>query len=128
MTKSIESSELRTWALKGAEQRLVEIATEAAAIHRAFPELREKGAGGAGQRENGRPGRAARGTNGSGTPAAARKGRKFTAAQRKAFGDRMRKYWAERKAAAQSAAPQENGRAATSGVQATRVRSAQKKR
>lgn len=34
--------DLRAWALKGAEQRLVEIAQEAAAIHRAFPELRDR--------------------------------------------------------------------------------------
>jgi hypothetical protein len=37
--------DLRAWALKGAEQRLVEIAEEAAAIHRAFPELRQRAPG-----------------------------------------------------------------------------------
>lgn len=37
--------DLRAWALKGAEQRLVEIAEEAAAIHRTFPELRDRAAG-----------------------------------------------------------------------------------
>lgn len=35
--------ELRAWAVKGAESRLLEIAAEAAAIYRAFPELREGG-------------------------------------------------------------------------------------
>jgi hypothetical protein len=34
--------DLRAWALKGAELRLVEIAEEAAAIHRTFPELRDR--------------------------------------------------------------------------------------
>jgi len=33
---------LREWARIGAERRLVEIAEEAAAIHRAFPELRNR--------------------------------------------------------------------------------------
>ena len=35
---------LREWALKGAEQRLVEIAGEAARIYAEFPELRESAA------------------------------------------------------------------------------------
>ncbi len=35
--------DLRVWAVKGAEGRLLEIAAEAAAIYRAFPELRERG-------------------------------------------------------------------------------------
>jgi len=34
--------DLRDWARVGAERRLVEIAEEAAAIHRAFPELRDR--------------------------------------------------------------------------------------
>jgi hypothetical protein len=38
----MDRSDLRGWALKGAEQRLVEIAAEAAAIYRAFPELRDR--------------------------------------------------------------------------------------
>jgi hypothetical protein len=33
--------DLRSWALKGAEQRLVEIAAEAARIYAEFPELRD---------------------------------------------------------------------------------------
>ena len=37
-------ADLRAWALKGAEQRLVEIATEAARIHAEFPELRDSAA------------------------------------------------------------------------------------
>lgn len=41
----LEQQQLRQWALRGAEQRLLDIAKEAAAIHRAFPELRDKGKG-----------------------------------------------------------------------------------
>jgi hypothetical protein len=37
--------EIRDWALKGAEQRLLEIAAEARAIFVAFPELRNQGRG-----------------------------------------------------------------------------------
>ena len=47
-----DRTRLRQWAITGAEQRLLEIATEAAAIHRAFPELRErKAATGTGRRK-----------------------------------------------------------------------------
>jgi hypothetical protein len=42
---SLEQDQLRQWALRGAEQRLLDIAEEAAAIHRAFPELRRRGNG-----------------------------------------------------------------------------------
>ena len=38
-------SDLRAWAVKGAEQRLVEIAEEARWIFSAFPELRVPGRG-----------------------------------------------------------------------------------
>ena len=38
-------SDLRGWAVKGAEQRLVELAEEARAIFAAFPELRRQGRG-----------------------------------------------------------------------------------
>ena len=41
----MDKSDLREWAVKGAEQRLVELAEEARAIFAAFPELREKGRG-----------------------------------------------------------------------------------
>ena len=42
MAKRLDAS-VRQWALIGAEQRLVQLAAEAAAIHRAFPELRQRG-------------------------------------------------------------------------------------
>ena len=38
-------SDLREWAVKGAEQRLVELADEARTIFAAFPELRGRGRG-----------------------------------------------------------------------------------
>ena len=38
-------SDLRAWAVKGAEQRLVEIAEEAKAVFASFPELRAQGRG-----------------------------------------------------------------------------------
>ena len=44
MTSS-EQDQLRQWALRGAEQRLIDITEEAAAIHRAFPQLRRRGNG-----------------------------------------------------------------------------------
>ena len=43
-----DRAQLRQWAVRGAEQRLQEIAAEAAAIHRAFPELRDRGRAGSG--------------------------------------------------------------------------------
>ena len=38
-------SDLRVWAVKGAEQRLVELADEARTIFATFPELRKQGRG-----------------------------------------------------------------------------------
>ena len=96
-----DTRDLRAWALKGAEQRLVEIAAEAAAIHGAFPELRNVGGA------QGHKGTAAgaKGKDAAATRSAAgkraRKGGGMSAAMRKAVGERMRKYWAARRAAAQ---------------------------
>ena len=39
----LNGSDLRGWAVKGAEQRLLEIAAEAEAVYGAFPELRARG-------------------------------------------------------------------------------------
>jgi hypothetical protein len=87
--------DLRVWAVKGAEQRLLEIAEEARAIFRTFPELRGQGRGfdlqpavADGAPRNTRRGR----------PRSPRKG--MSAAARKAVGARMKKYWAERRKAA----------------------------
>jgi hypothetical protein len=92
--------DLRMYARRGAEARLLELKEEMAAIHTAFPELRDR-----------RPERARRAR--SRTPVdqeqslalgatgvsvtRAPKRRKMTAAQRKAVGERMRKYWAQRR-------------------------------
>jgi hypothetical protein len=43
--ESMAKVDLREWAVKGAEQRLVELAEEARAIFAAFPELRGRGRG-----------------------------------------------------------------------------------
>lgn len=86
MTKS---DALRGWALKGAAARLEEILGERAAIHRAFPELRRRGT----------PALASEPAPiGDPKPKRTRGKRGMSAAQRKAVGDRMRKYWASRRA------------------------------
>ena len=84
-----DRAQLRQWAVRGAEQRLQEIAAEAAAIHRAFPELRDRGV---------RRAVAA-------TIVAAARGRRrgranMSAAQRKAVSERMRNNWAARRESA----------------------------
>lgn len=81
-----DRAQLRQWAARGAEQRLQEIATEAAAIYQAFPELRD---------------RAKRRVATAMVVTSARAGRRgranMSAAQRKAVSERMRKYWAARR-------------------------------
>ena len=81
-----DRAQLRQWAVRGAEQRLQEIASEAAAIYQAFPELRE---------------RAKRRVATAMVVTAARARRRgranMSAAQRKAVSERMRKYWAARR-------------------------------
>ena len=85
-------SDLRVWALKGAEQRLAEIAEEARAIFRAFPELRAKGRGfEAVSEESESP------TRQEPHALTAPRRRKMSAAARKAVSARMTKYWAERR-------------------------------
>ena len=81
-----DRAQLRQWAVRGAEQRLQEIAAEAAAIYQAFPELRDRGQRGAAPA----------------TAVTAAKGRRrgrgnMSAVQRKAVSERMRKYWAARR-------------------------------
>jgi hypothetical protein len=85
------SSDLREWAVKGAEQRLVEIASEARAIFQTFPELRKQGRG----FDLGTPGRKGAGAAADATPKRRRSG--MSAAARKAVSARMKKYWAERR-------------------------------
>ncbi len=86
------NGDMRRWALAGAERRLLEIAAEAAAIHRAFPELRQ---GGRRPREIPFP----RGAKEPATQGRKRRRRKMSDAQRKAIAKRMRSYWKGRRAA-----------------------------
>jgi hypothetical protein len=84
-------SDLRAWAVKGAKQRLVEIAEEAKAIAAAFPELRKRGgfeAPPSGQQSANTPANA---------PQPARTRRKMSAAARKRIGDAQRKRWAAKR-------------------------------
>jgi hypothetical protein len=98
----LDGALLRQWAVRGAEQRLGEIAAEAAAIHQAFPELRDRGQRGA----------SAAGA-GAGAAKAGRRNRgNMNAAQRKAVSERMRKYWAARREGAGGAASGGSAKAA----------------
>lgn len=89
MAKKIADSELRSLALVGARARLSALQGEVASLLATFPELRS--------------GRLARVRSGDGAPAP-RKGKKpgrkrpMSAAEKKAVSERMRKYWAERRA------------------------------
>jgi len=86
--------DLKGYARRGAEARITELNEELEAIYGTFPELRT-GPGRRGPRAG-----AARITPTSGVaPKRSRKRRKMSAAQRKAVGERMRKYWAARKKA-----------------------------
>ena len=86
------SVDLRGWAVKGAEQRLAEIADEARAIFQTFPELRKQGRG----LDLGTTTR--KGAKASGDDAAPKRRRsRMSASARKAVSARMKKYWAERR-------------------------------
>jgi hypothetical protein len=88
------ASDLRSWAVKGAEQRLGEIAEEAKVIFQTFPELRHRGRGFE------LPKASARADGSVGPPASTaprRQRRKMSPAARKAVSDRMKKYWAARR-------------------------------
>jgi hypothetical protein len=79
-----KSFDLKSYARRGAEVRLGELKEEMSAIYAAFPDLRSA--------RRGAP-------NGESTSSLAprRRRRRMSAAQRKAVGERMRKYWAERR-------------------------------
>jgi hypothetical protein len=88
--------DMKEYARRGAALRAAELNAELEAIYRAFPDL-------SGRRG---PGRSASRTSYTDdgqtagpdeTVARKRRRRKMTAAQRKAVGERMRKYWAARK-------------------------------
>lgn len=93
MAKRIDAN-LRRWALIGAEQRLLELAEEAAAIHREFPELRQRGGGGR------TPG-AGRGPEGNEQPVGRRRRRRrrtMSAEARKRISEAQKARWAKQKA------------------------------
>ena len=88
MAKRGVDTKLREWARIGAERRLVEIAEEATAIHRAFPELRNR-------REVSRT----PGTETIERPRRTRRGRKLSAAGRERLRASLKKRWAAAKKA-----------------------------
>jgi len=81
-----DQEQLRKWAVSGAEQRLVEIAAEAAAIYQAFPELRRGGR----QASGGGRARAASRT----ATSAPRAQRNLSPAARKRISDAQKRRWA----------------------------------
>jgi hypothetical protein len=87
VAKRIAQAELRELALVGARARLMTLRTEIASLVRLFPEL-------------GR-GSLVKGADLGVTKRRKKPGRKhpMSAAERKAVSERMRKYWAERRAA-----------------------------
>lgn len=90
--------DLRSWAAKGAEQRLVEIAAEARTIFTAFPELR-----GGGRGFEASPAGADRGAARQRAP---RKGRKRSAEARRRMSEAQKARWAKhRRAHSAVAAP-----------------------
>jgi hypothetical protein len=77
--------DLKLFARRGAEARLAELTQEISAIYSAFPDLR--------------PGRSRQGAAAQSSRASAPdRRRSMSAAQRKAVSERMRKYWAARRA------------------------------
>lgn len=92
---------MRTWALKGAEQRLLEIGQEASAIYAAFPELRDQGNVAAGRRGPGRPRKNE--TSANGTTAPGRRKRTMSADARKRISEAQKARWAKQKGAADAA-------------------------
>jgi hypothetical protein len=88
-------SAMRTWALKGAEQRLVEIAEEAAAIYASFPELRERSSGGLAT-----PGRPRKTEQQTAAPAPTPRKRSMSADARRRISEAQKARWAKQKGGA----------------------------
>jgi hypothetical protein len=89
----LEKLDLRAYAVRGAEQRLLEVAEEAARIFAAFPELRGRGRG---FDAVGRLG-ASKATSAKTQPT--RRKRKMSAAARKRISQAQKKRWAKLKKA-----------------------------
>jgi len=90
---ALSQEQLNALARHGAQARIDELRQEIAAIERAFPQLRRRG---------GRPRKQASAAESSATgsqpSARRRRTRGWSASQRKAAADRMKAYWAKRKA------------------------------
>ena len=84
--------DLKTYARVGAQARLAELQHEMDAIFRAFPDLRVVGRG-----RRGKAAASAASDDGAGVARGRRRRKPMTAAQRKAVGLRMKKYWAARR-------------------------------
>ena len=89
-----QSNNLRRYAVVGAEQRLLELAEEAAGIFAMFPELRAPGRGFMAGGQGGRTRQPA----GQGAPRRRRR-RKMSAEARKRISDAQKARWARQKAA-----------------------------
>ncbi|HEU4928178.1 MAG TPA: hypothetical protein VFT24_14075 [Vicinamibacterales bacterium] len=94
MTDKLSSSDLRRYAMLGAEARLAELNKEAAGIYQAFPELRKQ-----------RGARRVPAAAGVGAPRTGQRRRRRTmsAAQREEVRQRMKRYWAQRRGASAGA-------------------------
>lgn len=100
----MDQNAMRTWALKGAEQRLLEISEEAAAIYATFPELRDRSGWNGHTRP--RPGRP-RKKQEEATEAAAPGGRRrrtMSAEARRRISEAQKARWAKQKGAAEPTA------------------------
>jgi hypothetical protein len=94
-----QTDDFRRYAVIGAEQRLLELAEEAAVIFTAFPELRDRGF--MDPSEDDKPARGGgAGSGAAGQPSGRRKRRKMSAAARQRISDAQKARWAKQKAAA----------------------------
>jgi hypothetical protein len=89
MAKGLDNQELRRLAQIGAQARLAELDSERASLLRVFPGLRRTHA-----QSDGSPSRTA-------ATKSRRRRSNMSAANRKAVSERMKKYWANRRAAGQ---------------------------
>lgn len=105
MPNEMNTTDLRHYAVLGAEARLLAIAEEAAAIYRVFPELRDRPNSGDISAFSGR----GKQSSSAGTEANGRRRSPMTAAQRKAIGERMKRYWAARRGQAKEPQATESG-------------------
>ncbi len=90
--------DLKSYARRGAEARISDLNSELESIYAAFPDLRPGGRARRG-RGKGVVNHEEQAAGRSGSAARVRRRKPMTAAQRKAVGERMKKYWAARKAA-----------------------------